>query len=273
MRRQPSGAADVVLVTGGSSGLGKAICDQLAHGGARVYGGSRTDCGPATWQYLPLDVTDDASVQAAVDAILRREGRLDAVVSCAGVSFAGPIEDTTVEEAQRHFDINFFGTMRVVRAVLPAMRGQRRGKIVVIGSIGGLIGLPYLGYYSASKFALDGLIEALRAEIAPFGIQATLIHPGDFNTLLGARRTYSRHTTPGSPYHAAFDRARTFYGSMEAEGRSPVTVARKVEKVLARKRLPARVLVGSPLEVLGVWGKALLPARSFEYLFRKAYGP
>jgi len=263
----------VVLVTGGSSGIGRAICDRLGRAGGRVYGGSRTPCAPECWTYLRLDVTDDASVEAAVAEIVRREGRIDALVCCAGVSLAGPVEDTTVEEAQRHFDVNFFGSVRTIRAVLPIMRSRRRGRIVVIGSIGGLIGLPYLGYYSATKFALDGLIEAMRAEVAPFGIEAAVLHPGDFDTSLGQRRTYSRATDARSPYFATFERMRAFHAGMERQGRSPDAVARKVERMLASRRLPVRALVGSPLEVLGVWGKALLPSRSFEFLFCRAYGP
>src|SRR5262249_11395805 len=130
-------SAVVVLVTGSSSGIGRAICDRLGGSGARVYGGSRSACTPDSWNYLNLDVTDDASVQAAVEEVISREGRIDALVNCAGVSLAGPIEDTTIEEAKWQFETNFFGTVRLIRAVLPGMRRQASGKIIVIGSIGG----------------------------------------------------------------------------------------------------------------------------------------
>jgi short-subunit dehydrogenase len=156
---------------------------------------------------------------------------------------------------------------------MPAMRTQLSGKIVVIGSIGGLIGLPFVAYYSASKFALDGLVEALRGEVAPFGIQATIVHPGDINTAFGANRVIGRNVGDMSAYQARFQDTLRFYAAQEQNGASPQVLARKVEKLLARRSLPARVIVGTPLEKLGVSGKRYLPGRSFEYLLRKAYAP
>ena len=265
-------AADVVLVTGSSSGIGRACCDRLGNGVRRVYGASRTATATQRWAPIKMDVTDDASVESAVGEVVRREGRIDALVHCAGLSLVGPIEDTTVEEAKQHFDTNFFGAVRVIRAVLPVMRKQAAGRIIVIGSIGGLIGLPYQGHYSAGKFALEGLMEALRAEIRPFGIEAAVIHPGDLNTAIGANRVYSRGTNAQSAYYEVFQRAVEFYGAAEKKAPAPDVVARKVERLLMRRRLPRRAVVGSPLELLGVWGKTVLPARSFEYLMRQAYG-
>jgi NAD(P)-dependent dehydrogenase (short-subunit alcohol dehydrogenase family) len=171
-------STEVVLVTGCSSGIGRAICNLLAASGTTVYGGSRTTCSPSQWTHLPLDITEQDSVDAAVAEVLRRESRLDALVACACMGLAASLEDTDDDEAKRQFDTNFFGTARTIRAVLPAMRKQSSGKIVVIGSIGGLIGLPFVAYYSASKFALDGLVEALRGEVAPFGVQARYLLAG-----------------------------------------------------------------------------------------------
>lgn len=273
MDRDKSREAEVVLVTGSSSGIGKACCDRLGNGSRRVYGASRTSTTADRWIYLKMDVTDDASVDSAVAEVLNREGRVDAVVHCAGVSLAGPIEDTTVEEAKQHFDTNFFGAVRVVRAVLPVMRRQAAGRIILVGSIGGLIGLPYQGHYSAGKFALHGLVEALRSEIGPFGIEATVVHPGDFNTAIGVNRVYSASTSTASPYFDAFQKTVEFYRAAEEKAPLPDAVARKVERLLARRRLPVRALVASPLERLGVWSKVVLPGRSFEYLLQKTYGP
>ena len=199
--------------------------------------------------------------------------RLDGLVACAGVGLAGSLEDTEDDEAKRNFDTNFFGTARMIRAVLPTMRKQSCGKVVVIGSIGGLIGLPFVPYYSASKFALDGLIEALRGEVAPFGIQVTIVHPGDLNTTFGANRILSRNVGTTSAYQGRFQDTLQFYAAQESNAASPQTLARKVEKLLSKRSLPARVIVGTPLEKLGVSGKRYLPARSFEYLLRKAYAP
>jgi NAD(P)-dependent dehydrogenase (short-subunit alcohol dehydrogenase family) len=268
--RKPS--ADVVLVTGCSSGIGRTICERLAIKGTGVYGGSRTTCTPDYWTYLPLDVTQEDSARAFVAEMLRREGRIDALVSCAGVGLAGALEDTGDDEAAQHFETNFFGATRMIRAVLPAMRKQGCGKIIVIGSIGGLIGLPYVGYYSAAKFALDGLVQALRGEIAQFGIQATIVHPGDFNTAFGSNRIFVRNSAR-SAYGEEFRKTLAFYAAQEDNAPKPDPVAATVVRLLARRSLPGRVIVGTPLERLGVFGKSILPNRSFEYLFRKAYSP
>jgi NAD(P)-dependent dehydrogenase (short-subunit alcohol dehydrogenase family) len=262
-----------VIVTGCSSGIGRAICDELAAGDARVYGGSRSVCEAAGWTQLPLDITEQASVDAAVAEVLRRESRIDALIACAGMGLAGSLEDTDDDEARRQFDTNFFGTTRTIRAVLPVMRKQGFGKIVVIGSIGGLIGLPFVPYYSASKFALDGLVEALRGEVAPFGIQATIVHPGDINTAFGANRVFGRNVGDTSAYQSRFQDTLRFYAAQEQNGASPLVLAHKVGRLLRQRSLPARVVVGTPLEKLGVTGKRYLPGRSFEYLMRKAYAP
>ena len=266
-------SAAVVLVTGCSSGIGRAICDQLAAGGTTVYGGSRTPGASSKWSHIPLDVTDQNAVDAAVAEVLKRDSRVDALVACAGVGLAGSLEDTDDDEAKRHFETNFFGTARMIRAVLPAMRKQSSGKVIVIGSIGGIIGLPFVPYYSASKFALDGLVEALRGEVAQFGIQATIVHPGDLNTGFGANRTFGRNTGVASAYHDRFRDTLRFYAAQETSAASPQALARKVEKLLSRRSLPTRLIVGTPLEKLGVSGKRYLPGRSFEYLLRKAYAP
>jgi NAD(P)-dependent dehydrogenase (short-subunit alcohol dehydrogenase family) len=262
---------DVVLVTGSSSGIGRACCDRLAGGGRRVYGASRTPGDAARWTYVAMDVTDDASVARAVDEVVRREGRIDALVHCAGISIAGSFEDTTVEEANRQFDTNFFGAVRVLRAVLPVMRRQGTGKLIVVGSIGGLMGLPYIGYYSASKFALDGLVQALRMEIRPFGIEATVVHPGDFNTAISANQILCANANANSAYFAACQRTIDIYDTNVRQARSADVVARRIERLVSRRRLPVRSVLGTPSEVLGVWLKSVLPSRSFEYLFRKSY--
>lgn len=271
-RSKTSQAGQVILVTGSSSGIGRACCELLA-AGSKIYGASRTVTTSDRWTHVRMDVTDEASVEDGIAEVVRREGRLDAIVHCAGSSLAGPIEDTTIDEAKKQFDTNFFGAVRVVRAVLPVMRRQAHGKILVIGSIGGLIGLPFLAHYSASKFALDGLVEALRSEIYPFGVQAGVVHPGDFNTELGVNRTYCAGADPKSSYCERFEKAVAFYGAAEKNGGSPDVVARKVAILLSRRQLPVRTVVGNPLEVAGVWAKALLPSSSFEYVFRKAHCP
>jgi NAD(P)-dependent dehydrogenase (short-subunit alcohol dehydrogenase family) len=264
--------AEVVLVTGSSSGIGEACCERLSHN-RHVYGASRTDTDRKRWSYVKMDVTDEESVKTAVGSIMLREGRIDAVVHCAGLSLAGPVEETTCDEALRQFETNYFGTIRVLCAVLPVMRRQASGKIIIIGSIAGLIGLPYLGHYSATKFALDGLVEALRQEVLRFGIYVSLVHPGDFNTQIGEHRIYRKNANSSSEYISAFEKAAMFYTAAEKRGRSPDVIAHKIEAILARKQPRMRYVIGTPLEVLGVWAKSVLPSDIFAYLFRKLYLP
>jgi NAD(P)-dependent dehydrogenase (short-subunit alcohol dehydrogenase family) len=218
-----------------------------------------------------MDVTDDGSVERAVGAVMAQEGRIDALVHCAGVSLAGAVEDATVEEAKRQFDTNFFGTVRVLRAVLPVMRRQASGRVLVIGSIAGLIGLPFLGHYSASKFALDGLVEALRIEVAPLGIEACLVHPGDYRTAISANQTVSANAGGSSAYATACRRMVSICDENVRHAPTPEAVAKRVERLLSRRRLPVRSVIGSPVEVAAVWLKAVLPARGFEALFRTVY--
>ena len=264
--------SEVALVTGCSSGIGRACADRLAATGFRVYGGSRRPVHGDGWCHVALDVTDEASISAAVGAILEREGRLDVLVHSAGNIVTGPVEETSHDEAARHFDVNYFGTVRTVRAVLPAMRRQGGGRIVVIGSVAGLIGLPFQAHYSAAKFALNGFVEGLRTELTPFGIDATIVLPGDHNTDIGVHRTVAGadQTTPYSERTRQF---AEFYAASERLGPAPTRVATAIERLLRRRRLPVHVVVGSPLERFAVAGKKYLPATTFERLFRWAYGP
>jgi NAD(P)-dependent dehydrogenase (short-subunit alcohol dehydrogenase family) len=261
----------IVLVSGASSGIGKAVADRLSHQYV-VYGGSRRLCSPGSWAHHELDVADVASVSTFVEYVLEREDRIDALIACAGFGLAGPVEATADDEAQRQLDVNVLGCHRLIRAVLPSMRARGVGKIIVIGSIGGLIGLPYAPFYSASKFALAGLVEALRGEIGPFGIEATIVHPGDLKTEFARHRIVTR-AADGSAYAGPFRKTLRFYAEQEEAGPSPAALARTVERLLRRRRLPARVIHGTALERLGVLGKSALPARAFEVVMRVAYGP
>lgn len=273
MTRATNSKRLIVLVSGASSGIGRACAERMTARGRLVYGASRTEPAGAGWQHLRMDVTSETSVGDAVGQLLQREGRIDALVHSAGVSLCGPFEETSLGEAQRHFEVNYFGAVRLMRAVLPIMRRQGHGKLLLIGSIGGLIGLRYLGHYSASKFALDGLLEAVRPEIAPFGIDATVIHPGDINTPFATNGVVCAATQPGSPYYASFSRINEMYKKAEAEARGPESLASKVDRLLDRRRLPTRIVAGTAIETLGVLAKNALPSRLFEMVMGRIYGP
>jgi NAD(P)-dependent dehydrogenase (short-subunit alcohol dehydrogenase family) len=241
---QSTDRAPVVVVSGCSSGMGRAVADRLSASCA-VYGGSRRRCEPATWTYHPLDVTDPGSVSEFVEHVLAREGHIDTLVASAGVGLAGAVEDTADDEALRQFDVNVLGCHRLIRAVLPSMRGRRSGKIIVVGSIGGVIGLPFASFYSASKFALAGFVEALRAEIGPFGVQATIVHPGDLKTEFGRHRLVARGARSSSSYKETFERAVRFYADQEAVTRGACRDHR------APPRTPPVARASHPREVVG----------------------
>ncbi len=180
------GEGQVILVTGASSGVGKLCAQRLAERGHVVYGTSRRarDMEPRETGYrvLPMDVTDEQSVKETAEEILHASGRLDAVVNNAGIGLAGPVEQTSIEEAQALLETNLLGALRVCRQALPVMRGQRRGTIINISSLAGRVGLPFQGLYSATKFGLEGMSEALRLEVRRWGIRVVVIAPGDLCT-------------------------------------------------------------------------------------------
>lgn len=259
----------VCLITGASSGLGRACADGLAAHGWTVIGASRRGTSGVSWQPIVMDVDRDESVVAGVAGVLSEHGRLDAVITSAGWGLSGPVETTGLEQARAQVETNFWGTVRVVREVLPVMRSQGAGRLVLMGSLGGLIGLPFQAYYSASKYALEGFGEALAYEVAPFGIAVTLVEPGNAATGFTDNR---RRSDPSSVYAAANDKAVETMERDERAGVPAERVAATVAKVLAARRPPRRVTVGTADERLGTLVKRVLPHRVFERLARGPLG-
>jgi NAD(P)-dependent dehydrogenase (short-subunit alcohol dehydrogenase family) len=258
-----------VLVTGASSGLGAATAAHLAGLGHRVYAASRRGTVDSTNAAMPLrmDVDDDASVAAGVDDIWRLEGRIDVVVNCAGYGVAGPIEDTPLAMAQAQFDTNVFGVLRVCQRVLPLMRRQRAGLIVNVTSIAGELSLPFQGIYSATKFAVEGLSEALRAEVRPFGIHVVLVQPGDFRTgFTAARRTVA---ADGSPYATRSVRALETAARDERAGADPQQLARVIARIVGCRRPKLRYVVGPSAQEWLMRLRHVLPGR---WLIARHYG-
>jgi len=262
----------VCLVTGASSGIGRACSQQLAAQDFRVYGTSRVARASSDQvTMLQMNVTDDESVERAVGAIMEREGRIDVVVNNAGIAIAGPLELTSIEEARRQLDVNLFGAFRVCRSVLPVMRQQRSGYIVNIGSIGGLIAIPYQSFYCASKFGLEGMTESLRLEVAPFGIRVVLIEPGDTRTPITQNRE-TVNALSGSSAYRSFDEALKQTATDEQNGPGPEIVAQLVNRVVNTRNPRLRYTVGPPVQRMAVWMKRLLPNAAMEYGMRKYYG-
>ena len=265
----------VVLITGASSGIGQTCAQHLAGRGYRVYGTSRRAPEPAVpatgVTLIPMDVGSEASVEQAVQWILQQEGRLDVVINNAGYGIAGAVEDTTLAEAQEQFDTNFFGVLRVCRAVLPTMRKQRSGTLINIGSLAGLVAIPFQGLYSASKFAIEGLTEALRHELRPFGVRVVLIEPGDFRTGFTAQRRMA-----AAAQHSAYaERCRAAVEVMAADesaAAEPVAIARLLERILSTPAPRLRYRVGPAAQKLAVTVlKTVLPQKVFEAAIARYY--
>jgi NAD(P)-dependent dehydrogenase (short-subunit alcohol dehydrogenase family) len=219
-----------------------------------------------------MDVNDDESVQQAVNTLLEIEGRLDVVVNCAGFALAGAVEDTTVSEAKAQFETNFFGILRVCRAVLPAMRSQGSGYIVNISSIAGLIALPFQGMYSATKSAVEGLTEALSIEVKPFGIHVTAVEPGDCPTRVCEYRVRTEQSLHGSVYTQRMQTALEVMEKDERNGSDPARVARRVLRIVQSPSPRLRYTVGSLFERTAAIAKKLLPSRLTERLVSMYYG-
>jgi NAD(P)-dependent dehydrogenase (short-subunit alcohol dehydrogenase family) len=263
----------VILVTGASSGIGQAIARHLAARGWRVFGTSRQPAnGFDGVDMLTMDVDDDGSVERGMAAIVAKTGRLDAVVNNAGWALMGAIEDTPIAEARAQMETNFFGVLRVCRAVLPIMRERRAGYIVNIGSLAGVFGMPFSGIYSASKFAVEGLSESLRLETRRFGIRVVVIEPGDTRSQLAQRRRVMEPVRHASAYQAIFDRFQAKQAQDEAKAPSPDAVAALVERVLRDPRPAMRYTVGMWDQRMVLPLKRWLPYGWFERMVGAAMG-
>lgn len=265
----------VALVTGASTGIGRLCAERLAANGWRVFGGARrvTTSDPAPTKnlaWLSLDVTDDASVQAAIDHMLATTGRIDAVVNNAGFSMRGSFEDVPIEEARAIFETNFFGALRVCRAAAPALR-TRGGYIVNISSLAGLVGLPFTAHYCASKFALEGLSESLRYELRPYGVHVALVEPGDYRTGIQDSRRISAETRQGV-YARTFDDFLQKRRAFESRATTAEPVAELVEKILNHPHPKLRYVVAMPAQSALPIMRRLLPQGIYEMCFRRLLG-
>lgn len=263
----------VVLITGTSSGIGQTCGQHLAARGWRVFGTSRKPTKNAGGiEMIPMDVDDDASVEQGVAAVIDRAGRIDAVVNNAGFSLTGSIEDTTIEEAKAQFETNFFGAMRVCRAVLPIMRRQQHGYIVNVSSLAGTFGLPFGGLYSASKFALEGLSESLRYETRRYGIRVSLVEPGDFRTSITQHRRTAAAAKSNTAYRERFEYFKRKQDHDEATASTPEPIARLVEKILNHPRPNLRYPIGMPSQRMVIPLRRWLPQRAFDWVAFRLLG-
>lgn len=261
----------VALVTGASLGIGQSCAALLAQKGYRVYGASRSAVSVSPVLPVKMDVTLDHSVCEACDSIIQREGRLDVLINSAGMGMGGSLEDTSPTEARDQFEVNLIGVLRVCRAALPIMRQQGSGCIVNIGSIGGLVAIPYQGAYSASKFALEGLTECLRMEVKRFGIRVILIEPGDHRTAFSKNRRMTEASSENPAYRAACTRAVQRMIADEEAGPPPDDVARLVYKVIRTRNPRLRYTAGPRAQRAAVWLKRYAPNALVEKIISTYY--
>lgn len=267
----------MALITGTSSGFGLATSVELARRRFRVFATMRdlarserldraaADAG-ADVEKLQLDVTSDDSVYEAVEEILSRAGRVDVLVNNAGFGMGGMLEDLTLEELREQFETNFFGVVRVTKAVLPGMRERRAGRIINMSSISGRVGVPGLSAYCSAKYALEGLSDSLRLELSGYGIRVVVIEPGSFRTDIFERnkRVARRALDPGSPHHAATMRGQAALDRRLPRMRTDAgTVARVIAHAATARRPRARYVVGADARAQ-LLARAVLPGRLIE---------
>ena len=261
----------VVLVTGASSGNGRATATLLAQQGCRVFGTSRDPSRAASTpgvELLELDVRSDESVRACVAAVLDRAGQLDVLVNNAGYELAGALEETSLDEAQEQFETNFFGAVRMTKAALSGMRQRRSGRIVNVSSLAGLAPIPFMGMYSASKFALEGFSEALRHEVRPFGNHVSEVETGFLDTAM--RTSRQRAAERIADYDPHRERALQTVADLETRGPGAELVAQTVAQIVNSRSPRLRYVVGRQARyVMRV--RRLLPARMFEQGTRRMF--
>lgn len=266
----------IVLITGVSSGIGMATAGYLASKGMTVIGTILDPVDgiqphPDGYATVSMDVCNGESVRLAVERVLTTVHRIDVLINNAGISFSSSLEETDINDARHVFEVNTLGPLRVIQAVLPSMRRNRKGLIINTTSIVGQIAIPFDGIYSASKFALEGLSEALSLELKPFGINVVILEPGDIDTGMSARSKMGRAVDELSPYCLYLKQAQDASVANERAGSPPLHIAKKVEQIISESRPSLRYVGGTLIEQCMIPLKHLLPARCFERIVAKQY--
>ena len=255
-------ATRVALVTGASSGLGQATAKHLAARGDRVYGASRRPSPDPdrAWNMLPLDVRDDGSVGRCVETLMAAEGRIDVLVNSAGHAFVGAVEETSLDDMKAQIETNFLGAFRMMRRIVPIMRGQRRGCIVNISSVAGVVPYPFLGAYSASKHALEAISEALALELRNSGVRLALIEPEGMNTSIAFHH-------PGVDHLVLAAKRREMLRRLEQStqgdgGHDPSILAEAVAEAIDNDLSPLRTVIGDAAKAI-IEARRTMPSDEF----------
>lgn len=262
----------VVLITGGSSGIGKSVGVFLSDKGYTVYGTSRNPqkINNHPFKLVALDVNNPESIQQAVAAVITAEGKLDVLVNNAGMGITGPIEETPTDEMRKVFDTNLFGAIDVMKAVLPQMRKQQSGLIINVTSIAGYMGLPFRGIYSATKGALEIVTEAIRMEVKNFGIEVTNVAPGDFATNIASGR-YHTPVFEKSAYKKVYQDNLDLMDAHVDSGGDPIEMAKAIYKIINTPKPNIHYKVGDFMQKFSIVLKKILPDKMYEKLLMNHY--
>ncbi|MEO1033477.1 MAG: SDR family oxidoreductase [Bacteroidota bacterium] len=262
----------VVLITGGSSGIGKSIGEFLQTKGFKVYGTSRNpkNYPDSKFPIVALDVTLPKTISKCVEEVLEKESKIDILINNAGAGITGPLEEIPDAEIKRNFETNFFGPINVIKSVLPAMRQQHSGLIINITSIAGYMGLPFRGVYSASKGALELVTEAFRMELKEFNIAMTNVAPGDFATNIAAGR-YHAPVLEGSPYKIKYSHSLEMMNAHVDDGNDPKDMAEAIYKVIRTTSPKVHYKVGAFMQKFSIVLKRVLPDKVYERLLMNHY--
>jgi NAD(P)-dependent dehydrogenase (short-subunit alcohol dehydrogenase family) len=278
-----SDASKAVLITGCSTGIGRATALRLARGGWKVYATARrpetlADLSDAGCQTLALDVTDEQSMRDAVAHVEAADGAVGVLINNAGYSQSGAIETVPLDSVRRQFETNVFGLVRLTQLVLPKMREQRWGKIVNLGSMGGRLSFPGGGHYHATKHALEAISDAMRFELRGFGIDVILLEPGLITTEFGETATASIAAVEidGDDPYATFNTTvgavtkGAYEGPMRLLGGGPDRVAKTIERAIKRRNPPARITI-TPSAKFTLALRRILPDRAWEAAMRAQF--
>ncbi|APY07399.1 short-chain dehydrogenase/reductase [Winogradskyella sp. J14-2] len=262
----------VVLITGGSSGIGKSVGEFLQQKGFKVYGTSRNPkhYPNSKFPIVALDVTKPETIWSCIAEVLKQESRIDVLINNAGAGITGPVEEIPDAEIKRNFETNFFGPINVIKATLPAMRAQNSGLIINITSIAGYMGLPFRGIYSASKGALEIITEAFRMELKDFNIEMTNVAPGDFATNIAAGR-YHAPVLEDSPYKEKYGHSLKTMDEHVDEGGDPKEMAEAIFRIIETKSPKIHYKVGAFMQKFSIVLKRVLPDKIYEKLLMNHY--
>ncbi len=263
----------VILITGGSSGIGKAIGTYLFQKGHKVYGTARNPknyINTTTFPLIALDLTNEQTIISAIEQVISNEGHIDVLINNAGVGITGAVEELSSEQITSHFQTNYFGALAVIRAVLPSMRSRKSGLIINVTSIAASMGLPFRGVYSASKAALKITTEALRMELKEFGVKVCNVAPGDYVTDIASRR-YHEPLKENSAYYTNYQKTLTSINEHVDLGSDPKEVALLIDKIIGLKNPKPNYAVGAFMQKFSLTLKRLLPQKWFEKLLLNHY--